>query len=171
MPCPASGRIPDARSSRRTITAASKRSRIVNTLARYLLRSTAMSEPRRVVPGRTWLLTRRCTQRQFLLTPDRKINNAFLYCLIEAAQKYNIVLLLSQMMSNHQHTPFYDPNGMAVEFMHRFHTHLARCVNAYRGRWENMWSSTSPSLVELEDIDDVVDKLIYTAINPIKHNL
>jgi hypothetical protein len=106
-----------------------------------------------------------------LLTPDREINNAFLYCLIEAAQKFDIVLLLSQMMSNHQHTSFYDPHGFAVEFTHRFHTHIAKCVNAYRGRWENMWSSEPPCLVELEQLDDVIDKLIYTATNPVKDDL
>jgi putative transposase len=118
-----------------------------------------------------WMLTRRCTQRQFLLTPDDEINNAYLYCLIEAAQTFDIVLLLSQMMSNHEHTPFFDPKGMAIEFTHRFHTHLAKCVNAYRGRWENMWSTDPPCLVELEGVDDLVDKLIYTATNPVLDGL
>jgi putative transposase len=117
------------------------------------------------------MLTRRCTQRQFLLRPDEDMNNAYLYCLIEAAQKFDIVLLLSQMMSNHKHSPFFDPRGFAVEFTHRFDTHLARCVNALRGRWENMWSTEQPSLVELEDVDAVVDKLIYTATNPVKDGL
>jgi putative transposase len=117
------------------------------------------------------MLTRRCTQRQFLLTPDPEMNNAFLYCLIEAANEFGIVLLLSQMMSNHKHTPFYDPHGKAVEFTHRFDSLLAKCVNAHRGRWENVWASGAPSLVELESVDDVVDKLIYTATNPVKAGL
>jgi len=117
------------------------------------------------------MLNRRCTQRQFLLRPDDEMNNAFLYCLIEAAQKFDIVLLLSQMMSNHQHTPFFDPKGLAIEFTHRFHTHLAKCVNAHRGRWGNMWSTEPSCLVELVDADDVVDKLIYTASNPVKDGL
>jgi hypothetical protein len=107
----------------------------------------------------------------FLLRPDDEVNNAYLYCLIEAAQKFDIVLLLSQMMSNHQHTPFYDPKGLANEFTHRFHTNLAKCMNVYRGRWENFWSSDEPSLVELVDIDIVVEKLIYTATNPVKDGL
>jgi hypothetical protein len=105
------------------------------------------------------------------MRPDEEMNNAFLYCLIEAAQKFDIVLLLSQMMSNHQHTPFFDPKGFAIEFTHRFHTHLAKCVNAHRGRWENMWSSEPPCLVELVELDDVVEKLIYTATNPVKDGL
>jgi len=117
------------------------------------------------------MLTRRCTQGQFLLRPDDKMNNAYLYCLIEAAQQFNIKVLLSQMMSNHHHTNFYDPDGNAIDFYHRFHTNLAKCVNALRRRWENVWSSMPPSLVELADIDAVVDKLVYTATNPVKDDL
>jgi hypothetical protein len=36
------------------------------------------------------MITRRCTQRQFLLRPDRAINNAFIYCLAEAAAVHNV---------------------------------------------------------------------------------
>jgi putative transposase len=99
------------------------------------------------------------------------MNNAFLYCLIEAAQRYEIVLLLSQMMGNHKHTGFYDPKGNAIEFTHRFHTLLAKWVNAHRRRRENVWASEPPSLVELETADDVVAKLVYTATNPVKAGL
>lgn len=117
------------------------------------------------------MLNRRCTQRQYLLAPDDEINNAYLYCLIEAAQKCEVVLLLSQMMSNHTHTPLFDPKGTVIEFVHRFNTHVAKCVNAYRGRWENMWASVPPCLVELSGVDDVVDKMVYTAANPVKAGL
>jgi hypothetical protein len=105
------------------------------------------------------------------MRPDAEMNNAYLYCLIEAALKFDIELLLSQMMSNHQHTEFFDRKGCAIEFTHRFHTHLAKCVNLYRGRWENMWSSDPPCLVELVDIGAVVDELVYTATNPVKDGL
>jgi hypothetical protein len=46
--------------------------------------------PRPVLPRQFYLITRRCTQRQLLLRPDRETNNAFTYCLIEAAQRYGI---------------------------------------------------------------------------------
>jgi hypothetical protein len=105
------------------------------------------------------------------MRPDDEMNNAYLYCLIEAALKFDIVLLLSQLMSNHQHTDFFDPKGWAIEFTHRFHTHPAKCVNAYRGRCEDMWSSAPPCLVELVEIDDIVEKLVYTATNPVKDGL
>jgi hypothetical protein len=37
-----------------------------------------MSLPREVIAGRFYMVTRRCTQRQFLLHPDAETNNAFL---------------------------------------------------------------------------------------------
>ena len=91
------------------------------------------------------MLNRRCTQRQFLMRPDDKMNNAFLYSLIEAAQKFGVDILLAQMMSNHHHVEQYDRLGNAPAFYHRFHTHLAKCVNALRGRWENVSRAKSPA--------------------------
>jgi hypothetical protein len=46
--------------------------------------------PRQVLPGQFYMITRRCTQRQFLLRPDRETNNAFTYCLIEAALRCQV---------------------------------------------------------------------------------
>ena len=70
-------------------------------LAEFLIRAAGMSMPRQVLPGQFYLVTRRCTQRQFLLRPDAATNNAFTYCLIEAAQRTNIEVLLPCAMSNH----------------------------------------------------------------------
>ena len=60
-----------------------------------------MTLPRQVLPGQFYLITRRCTQRQFLLRPDPETNNAFTYCLAEAAERYEISVLLPCAMSNH----------------------------------------------------------------------
>jgi hypothetical protein len=38
-----------------------------------------MAHPRRVVPGETYLLTRRCYQRTFRLRPCAQTNGIFLY--------------------------------------------------------------------------------------------
>jgi hypothetical protein len=45
-----------------------------------------MSAPRPVFPGRYLFITRRCTQREFLLRPDEETNNAFVYALAEATR-------------------------------------------------------------------------------------
>ncbi len=77
--------------------------------------------PRPVLPRQFYLITRRCTQRQLLLRPDRETNNAFTYCLIVAALRYGIDVLLPCAMSNHHHTVIYDRDGRYPEFVEHFH--------------------------------------------------
>src|SRR5689334_11441988 len=110
-----------------------------------------MSLPRQVLPGSFYLVTRRCTQRQFLLRPDEINNNTFLYCLIEAAQRCKIDVLLPMAEANHHHTVIYDRYGRAPEFAEHFHKMVARCMNARWGRSENLWSSTGLCLTRLVD--------------------
>ena len=130
-----------------------------------------MSLARDVVPSRFYLITRRCTQRQFLLRPDDDINNAFVYCLGEAAQRFGIDVLLTCAMSNHHHTVIYDRVGNYPEFLEHFHKMVARCLNAYRGRWENFWSSEQVCVVRLVGAEDIISKLVYVATNPVKDHL
>ncbi len=130
-----------------------------------------MPLPREVLPGRTYMITRRCTQRQFLLRPDPATNNAFVYCLAVAAQRTGIVVLFTAAQSNHHHTGIYDPLGTYPDFIEHFHKLLAKCMNALRGRWENFWSSEQTSVVRLVDGGDVLDKMVYALTNPVKDNL
>ncbi len=130
-----------------------------------------MSLPRPIYPGSFYLLTRRCVQRMFLLRPDAVTNNNLAYCLIEAARRFGIVVILPLAMSNHQHTVLYDPWGNIVAFMERFHGMFARVQNARLGRWENLWAAEPPSLVRLEGRDDVLDRLVYVATNPVAAGL
>jgi REP element-mobilizing transposase RayT len=118
-----------------------------------------------------YMLTRRCTQRQFLLRPDPQTNNAFIYCLAEAAARFDIEVILPVAMSNHHHTNLYDRYGNVIEFVEHFHKMLAKCMNAFRGRWENFWSSESVSIVRLVDVADAIDKIVYAATNPVKDGL
>ena len=60
-----------------------------------------MSVPREVIAGRFYMINRRCTQRQFLMRPDVETNNAFVYCLAEAAQRFRIDVILPSVLSNH----------------------------------------------------------------------
>jgi putative transposase len=127
--------------------------------------------PRQVLPQQFYLITRRCTQRQFLLRPDRATNNAFTYAMIEAAQRAQIEVLLPCAMSNHYHAVIFDRFGRYPEFVEHFHKMFARSQNALRGRWENFWASEQVCVVRLVDRDDVMDKLVYTATNPVKDGL
>jgi REP element-mobilizing transposase RayT len=117
------------------------------------------------------MITRRCTQRQFLLRPDEETNNAFVYCLAEAAQRSGVEVLLTCAMSNHHHTVIYDRDGTVPVFTEHFHKLLAKCQNALRGRWENFWASEQVCVVHLVEPADVMRKLVYVATNPVKDRL
>ena len=73
--------------------------------------------PRRILPGTTYLITRRTVQRTFLLRPSRQLNQAFLYCLAYAAERYGIGVHAFCVMSNHMHLVVTDPRGTLPQFM------------------------------------------------------
>ncbi len=130
-----------------------------------------MTMPRPVFPGRYLFITRRCANRTFFLRPDEATNNAFTYLLGEAAQRFGLTIILEQMMSNHHHLALWDAEGRYVEFMEHFHKFVSKSQNVLRGRWENLWSTEEPCVVELLTLDDVLEKLVYIATNPVKDGL
>lgn len=136
-----------------------------------MLSHRGMSLPRQILPERFYMITRRCVLRMFLLTPDEVINDIFAYCLAEAAERFEIEIVLSSVMSNHHHTIVYDPKGRIVEFTEHLHRMTGKVVNVYRGRRENMWSSEPPNLLHLVDRADVIEKVVYAATNPVKAGL
>lgn len=130
-----------------------------------------MSRPREVLPGRSYLITRRCTQRLFLMRPDAETNNAFVYCLAVAAQRYDVDVLFTIAMSNHHHTGIFDKHGNYPAFLEYFHKLFAKCQNALRGRWENFWATEQTSVVRLVSAEDLLSKLVYALCNPVEANL
>ena len=130
-----------------------------------------MTLPREVLPGRFYLITRRCTQRQFLLRPDAATNNNFLYCLAVAAARCELEVVLPCVMSNHYHAVVFDRCGNLPAFTQYFHRLLARSQNVLRGRSENLWTNEQASVVQLAEAADVLDKLVYVATNPVKDGL
>ena len=130
-----------------------------------------VSLPRPVYPDSANMVTRRCTQRQFLLRPDPATNNAFVYCLAVASQRHEIDVMAFVQMSNHLHDGIYDRIGTSPAFYEHFHKLLAKCMNALRGRWENFFSSEQVCVVRLETRDDIIDKLVYIVTNPVKDGL
>jgi putative transposase len=130
-----------------------------------------VSYPRAVVPGRTYLITRRCSERRFLLRPDDRTTQAFWYCLAEAAERCHIDICAALAVSNHHHTILHDPEGRYPEFLQRFHSLLAKVQNVHWGRWEAFWASEQTSVVDLIQPADAFDKMIYTLANPVKDHL
>jgi len=130
-----------------------------------------MTLPRQVVPGRDYMITRRCSERRFFLRPDDETNNAFTYCLALAAIRAKVEVSFSEAMSNHHHTGIRDPEGNFPIFTEHFHGLLARCQNAHLGRFENFWSSEATSVVQLVEPDDILNKMVYAYTNPVAADL
>ncbi len=130
-----------------------------------------MTAPRFIVPGHTYLLTRRCSERRFFLRPDEKTTRIFLYCLAEAAARFGIRVLAWIAMSNHYHAVVEDPDGTLPRFLAHFHKLSARCLNARWGRWENLWAAEQAGAVRLVEHRDVLDKVVYTLANSVAGHL
>ena len=126
-----------------------------------------VTPPRYILPGSTYMLTRRCTQRQFLLQPSEAVNGALEHLLAYAAAKYGIRVHACCVLSNHYHLIVHDPLGNISSFQQLFNSLVARSLNAHYGRWENFWSSEEPSVVRLTRSEDVFDKMLYTICNPV----
>jgi len=130
-----------------------------------------MTMPRQVLPGSTWMVSRRCSERRYLLRPDQFVGRAFLYILGYAAAVVGIRLHCYLVMSNHWHGVVTDPRGMLPRFLQRVHRLVAVVVNVLRGRWEALWSSSKPSELRLESPQDVLDKMVYVLTNPVRAGL
>jgi putative transposase len=138
---------------------------------RHAGRQPGMSMPRAVIPGRCYLVTRRCSERRFFLRPDQATNNAFKYCLALAARNSGVTAIGLGVTSNHYHLVLVDKQGHLPHFLEHFHKLLAKHQNALRGRWEAFWASEQTSVVELVKPEDVMAKLVYAIANPVSSHL
>ena len=131
-----------------------------------------MTLPRRVLPNTTYLITRRCVGRRFLLRPDRPLNALFEYCLALGAERYGIEVHGLCVMSNHYHLVLTDVRGVLPDFMGWLNSQLAKRIKRLR-RWDEVvWEpNVHYSAVELEGSAEVLDKMAYTLLNPVSAGL
>ncbi|BDG03855.1 hypothetical protein [Anaeromyxobacter oryzae] len=130
-----------------------------------------MTSPRQVLPGTTYLVTRRCAQRQFLLRPSRATNQLFLYLLVVAARRFGIQVHAFCVLSNHFHLVVTDLDARLPAFHQFLDALVARAVNAALSRWEAFWAPNSYSAVKLVSPSDIVDKIAYVLANPVAAGL
>jgi REP element-mobilizing transposase RayT len=130
-----------------------------------------MSKPRQVLPGKTYLITRRTSERRFLLKPVPEVRQVFGYLLAVASERHGVRIHAFSCLSTHFHLVVSDPEGTLPAFMHLLDGFLARALNSWWGRWESFWAPESYSRVELVEGRDVIDKIIYTLANPVSSGL
>jgi REP element-mobilizing transposase RayT len=131
-----------------------------------------MTDPRWLIEGTTYMVTRRCTQRQFLLKPSKFLNHALLFLIARAAERAGVHLHAACVLSNHLHILVTDPGKNLSKFMAWLDSMVARVLNAYYGRWENFFARPeSFNDVKLLDADAVLRKLVYVLTNPVEAGL
>jgi len=114
------------------------------------------------------MVTRRVSQRAFLLLPSAIINQIILYCLALAARETGVIVHAVCTLSNHIHIIVTDPHARLPEFSYILFKFIGKCVNAHRGRWENLWAAgVQPSYVRLPDANTMLDKMAYVVTNPV----
>jgi REP element-mobilizing transposase RayT len=131
-----------------------------------------MTLPRRVLPDTTYLVTRRCLGRRFLLRPDAALNQLFLYCLALGVRKYGIEVHALSVMSNHYHLTLTDVHGVLPDFMGWLNSQLAKRIKRLRGWDEVVWEpNVHYSAVALQGGAEALDKVAYTLLNPVSAGL
>lgn len=131
-----------------------------------------MTAARQVLPGQTYFITRRCSDRRFFLVPSRVVNGIFLYCLAVAAALTKVQIHAVCVMSNHIHIVLTDPEGVLPKFMAWLNRHSAICLKILRKRSGPIWEAGEKySAVALLTPTAVYRKLVYTVTNPVKAGL
>jgi REP element-mobilizing transposase RayT len=130
-----------------------------------------VTSPRQILPGTTYLVTRRCSQRQFLLRPSALTNATFLFVLALAARRYGVEVTAFCVMSNHYHLIVTDPKACLPAFSQYLDSLVARALNASLGRWDAFWAQGSYSAVALASPRDIVEKTAYVLANPVAAGL
>jgi REP element-mobilizing transposase RayT len=130
-----------------------------------------VTPPRLIVPGATYLLTRRCSERRFFLKPDSMVTAIVQYVIAVAAARYGIAVHAYCALSNHLHLVLTDRDGRLPEFTQYLDSQVARAVNAFIGHWEAFWDSDGVSQVVLETQDAILEKLTYVLANPVAAGL
>tara|TARA_R110002096_G_scaffold44524_2_gene119694 strand:+ start:2785 stop:3675 length:891 start_codon:yes stop_codon:yes gene_type:complete len=124
-------------------------------------------KPRQILKGTTYLLTRRTTQRMFLLRPSKAVNACIRYCLALAQKRSGVAVHSVVFLSNHYHIIVTDTNGQVPVFTEELNKLLARALNCHHGRWENFWSAgDQTSHVALTTEFAVMAKTVYALANP-----
>jgi putative transposase len=130
-----------------------------------------MSQPRSILPGATYLLTRRVLRRHFLLRPDAAITGLILYALAVSARRFGVHVHALCAMSTHLHLVVTDEKGILPSFLQFFHRIVALGTKVLR-RWEGpVWDHEPTSVVRLTTREAIVEKIAYTLANPVAAGL
>jgi len=130
-----------------------------------------MSQPRQIVPGATYLLTRRVMRRHLLFRPDAAITQLLIYALAVSSRRYGLEVHALCAMSTHLHLVVTDVQGVLPQFLQHFHRIVALGTKVLR-KWEGpVWDHEHTSVVQLLTREALVEKIAYVLANPVAAGL
>ncbi|WP_437332080.1 transposase [Sorangium sp. So ce394] len=130
-----------------------------------------MSQPRAIIPGATYLITRRILRRHHLLRPDAGITQLLVYALAVSSRRYGIEVHAFCAMSTHLHLIVTDVDGVLPRFLQFFHRIAALGTKVLRA-WEGpVWDHEPTSAVRLLTRAALVEKIAYVLANPVAAGL
>jgi putative transposase len=130
-----------------------------------------MSQPRVIVPGATYLVTRRTLRRHFLFRPDSAITQLLVYALVVSAHRYGVQVHAFCAMSTHLHLVVTDIHGVLPRFLQFFHRLVALGTKVLRA-WDGpVWDHEATSVVRLLTRASMVEKIAYVLANPVAAGL
>ncbi len=121
-------------------------------------------------PGKVYFVSRRCTRRHFLFTPDTAgvVARIFFYLLGYAALLTGVQVSAVCVMSSHFHLVIVDRYGRLSDFLFHLDRNLALAIKDFR-RWPGeVFDKSQCSAVELVSPEAILDKLAYTIGNGAK---
>jgi REP element-mobilizing transposase RayT len=111
-------------------------------------------------------------RQEFWLRPSSTVNQIVGYSYGYAQEEYGVLIHQLTVMSNHIHITVTDPTGDRLStFFSSAHSMIARCLNAHYAVKENRWKIGSFTPVHVGDEEAVLDKIVYSMINPVKAGL
>ena len=126
---------------------------------------------RQVLPGGTYVVSRRTIFQTMLLRPDEQMNQILIYLLAAIAHRCGIQVHAFCAMSDHIHLVVTDVRGNLPAFSHAFHLLVARCTKVLRGWDEPVWDKDPTSAVNLATETAVVEQIAYVIANPVAAGL
>jgi putative transposase len=140
-------------------------------MARFLLPSPRMTQPRLIVPGSTVMVTRRTIRRHHLFRPDPAMRQLYLYALAVCARQFGVLVHAVTLMSTHEHLIVTDAKGRLPEFLRCLHRLVSLGTKVLR-QWEgSTWDHEQTSVVRLLTEQAITEKLAYVMANPVQAGL
>lgn len=132
-----------------------------------------MTAPRCILPGTTYLVTRRTTRRHMLMRPDADgaIQNIYWYVTAVVARECGITLHAVQMLSTHIHEVLTDTRGELPRFLQQRNRLFANALKCHRKWPEEVFSRGAPNCVVIYGASAALQEIGYTLANCVSAGL